>query len=207
MKKRFSLKDNKKLIIEIISVVALLCIVIGVSFAGGYWSHTSSQDNTITTGDVSLTYLESTSEINLVNALPMSDKEGKLLNDKGAKFEFAVTTNSDYVQNINYDLNIESLVVDTGKVGLDPSDVKVYLTDKSGNVLVQPTKISDLDDFKLYTKKHRHTEGTNSITSKYVLRAWIDKDVVATNWYEDYTNNNKQYQYKFRVNVSGGLLR
>ena len=206
MKEKFSfLKDkkNRKIVINIVAVIALLCIAVGISFAGGYWSYTSSNDNTLESGSVSLTYLESTSEINLTNALPMSDKDGKLLNKKGAKFEFAVTTNSDYSQVINYDINIEPLVVDTGLTGLDPSAVKVYLEDKEGNQLVSPVKLSELNNFNLYSTKHTHKKGGTKITSKYVLKAWIDKDVVASDWYKEYKNNNTKYQYKFRVNVNG----
>ena len=206
MKEKFSFfkdKKNRKIIINIVAVIALLCIAVGISFAGGYWSYTSSNDNTLESGSVSLTYLESTSEINLTNALPMSDKDGKLLSKKGAKFEFAVTTNSDYSQVINYDINIEPLVVDTGLTGLDPSAVKVYLEDKEGNQLVSPVKLSELNNFNLYSTKHTHKKGGTKITSKYVLKAWIDKDVVASDWYKEYKNNNTKYQYKFRVNVNG----
>ena len=206
MKEKFSFlkeKKNRKIIINIVAVIALLCIAVGISFAGGYWSYTSSNDNTLESGSVSLTYLESTSEINLTNALPISDKDGKLLSKKGAKFEFAVTTNSDYSQVINYDINIEPLVVDTGLTGLDPSAVKVYLEDKEGNQLVSPVKLSELNNFNLYSTKHTHKKGGTKITSKYVLRAWIDKDVVASDWYKEYKNNNTKYQYKFRVNVNG----
>ncbi len=206
MKEKFSFlkeKKNRKIVINIVAVIALLCIAVGISFAGGYWSYTSSNDNTLESGSVSLTYLESTSEINLTNALPMSDKDGKLLSKKGAKFEFAVTTNSDYSQVINYDINIEPLVVDTGLTGLDPSAVKVYLEDKEGNQLVSPVKLSELNNFNLYSTKHTHKKGGTKITSKYVLKAWIDKDVVASDWYKEYKNNNTKYQYKFRVNVNG----
>ena len=196
-------KKNKKIVINICAVLALMLIVTGTTIAGGYWSYISKDANSISTGEVSLTYLESTSEINLTNALPMSDNDGKLLSKKGAKFEFAVTTNSDYSQVINYDINIEPLVVDTGLTGLDPSAVKVYLEDKEGNQLVSPVKLSELNNFNLYSTKHTHKKGGIKITSKYVLKAWIDKDVVASDWYKEYKNNNTKYQYKFRVNVNG----
>ena len=196
-------KKNKKIVINICAVLALMLIVTGTTIAGGYWSYISKDANSISTGEISLTYLESTSEINLTNALPMSDNDGKLLSKKGAKFEFAITTNSDYAQVINYDINIEPLVVDTGLTGLNPEDVKVYLTDKEGNTLVEPTKLSQLNNFKLYSDKHDHKKQSTKITSKYVLRAWIDKDVIASDWYKEYKNNNTKYQYKFRVNVNG----
>ena len=196
-------KKNKKIVINICAVLALMLIVTGTTIAGGYWSYISKDANSISTGEVSLTYLESTSEINLTNALPMSDNDGKLLSDKGAKFEFAVTSNSDNIQTIKYDINIEPLVVDTGLTGLNPEDVKVYLTDKEGNTLVEPTKLSQLNNFKLYSDKHDHKNQSTKITSKYILRAWIDKDVEASDWYKEYKNENKQYQYKFRINING----
>ena len=193
---------NKKLILNICAVFVLMCIVVGISFAGGLWSYISSQDNVISAGEnISLTYLESTNEMNLTNALPKSDKDGKLQTEKGSKFEFAITTTSELIRTLSYDIEIEPLVVDTAYTGLDPSAIKVYLEEKDGNSLVEPTKISDLEDFKLYTDKHNHTKENSSMTTKYTLKAWIDKDVEATNWYKDLKENNKKYQYKFRINI------
>ena len=193
---------NKKLILNICAVFVLMCIVVGISFAGGLWSYISSKDNVISAGEnISLTYLESTNEMNLTNALPKSDKDGKLQTEKGSKFEFAITTTSELIRTLSYDIEIEPLVVDTAYTGLDPSAIKVYLEEKDGNSLVEPTKISDLENFKLYTDKHNHTKENSSMTTKYTLKAWIDKDVEATNWYKDLKENNKKYQYKFRINI------
>lgn len=193
-------KERKKIIVEIVSVLVLMTLFIGVSIAGGYWSYKSSTANTLETGSVSMTFLESNSVIDITNALPKSDNDGKTQDDL---FEFAVTTESDYIQTISYDISIEPIVVETGYTGLNPEDIKVYLTDKEGNVLVNPTKLSDLDDFKLYSNKHKHITEDTRLTSKYVLRAWIDSGVRATDWYKEYTDSNIQYQYKFRVNVNG----
>ena len=193
---------NKKLILNICAVFVLMCIVVGISFAGGLWSYISSKDNVISAGEnISLTYLESTNEMNLTNALPKSDKDGKLQTEKGSKFEFAITTTSELIRTLSYDIEIEPLVVDTAYTGLDPSAIKVYLEEKDGNSLVEPTKISDLENFKLYTDKHNHTKENSSMTTKYTLKAWIDKDVEATNWYKELKENNKKYQYKFRINI------
>ena len=193
---------NKKLILNICAVFVLMCVVVGISLAGGLWSYISSKDNVISAGEnISLTYLESTNEMNLTNALPKSDKDGKLQTEKGSKFEFAITTTSELIRTLSYDIEIEPLVVDTAYTGLDPNAIKVYLEEKDGNSLVEPTKISDLEDFKLYTDKHNHTKENSSMTTKYTLKAWIDKDVEATNWYKDLKENNKKYQYKFRINI------
>ena len=192
--------QRKKIIVEIVSVLVLMTLFIGVSIAGGYWSYKSSTANTLETGSVSMTFLESNSVIDITNALPKSDNDGKTQDDL---FEFAVTTESDYIQTISYDISIEPIVVETGYTGLNPEDIKVYLTDKEGNVLVNPTKLSDLNNFKLYSNKHKHITEDTSLTSKYVLRAWIDGGVRATDWYKEYKDSNIQYQYKFRVNING----
>ena len=193
-------KERKKIVIEIVSVLVLMTLFIGVSIAGGYWSYKSSTANTLETGSVSMTFLESNSVIDITNALPKSDNAGKTQTDL---FEFAVTTNSGAVQTISYDISIEPIIVETGYTGLNPEDIKVYLTDKEGNVLVNPTKLSDLNNFKLYSNKHKHITEDTRLTSKYVLRAWIDSGVRATDWYKEYTDSNIRYQYKFRVNVNG----
>lgn len=192
--------QSKKIIVEIVSVLILMTLFIGVSIAGGYWSYKSSTANTLETESVSMTFLESNSVIDITNALPKSDNDGKTQDNL---FEFAVTTESDYIQTISYDISIEPIVVETGYTGLNPEDIKVYLTDKEGNVLVNPTKLSDLDDFKLYSNKHKHITENTRLTSKYVLRVWIDGGVRATDWYKEYADSNIQYQYKFRVNVNG----
>ena len=193
-------KERKKIVIEIVSVLILMTLFIGVSIAGGYWTYKSSTANTLETGSVSMTFLESNSIIDITNALPKSDNDGKTQTDL---FEFAVTTNSGPTQTISYDISIEPIVVESGYTGLNPEDIKVYLTDKEGNVLVKPTKLSDLTDFKLYSNKHKHIAEDTRLTSKYVLRAWIDGGVRATDWYKEYKDSNIQYQYKFRLNVNG----
>ncbi|MGM9878875.1 MAG: hypothetical protein ACI31R_02485 [Bacilli bacterium] len=86
------LNKKKKLIAEIVFVLVLMTLFIGVSIAGGYWSYKSSSANTLETGSVSLTFLESNSVIDITNALPKSDSDGKTQNDL---FEFAVTSKSD----------------------------------------------------------------------------------------------------------------
>ena len=132
-------KERKKIVIEIVSVLVLMTLFIGVSIAGGYWSYKSSTANTLETGSVSMTFLESNSVIDITNALPKSDNAGKTQTDL---FEFAVTTNSGAVQTISYDIIIEPIIVETGYTSLNPEDIKVYLTDKEGNVsfLVEKNK-------------------------------------------------------------------
>ena len=48
-------KKNKKIVINICAVLALMLIVTGTTIAGGYWSYISKDANSISTGEVSLT--------------------------------------------------------------------------------------------------------------------------------------------------------
>lgn len=58
-----------KFSIEIFSIMLLLCLFILTSFTFLYYSYESNETNNISVEDVSLTYLESNSEINLVNVV------------------------------------------------------------------------------------------------------------------------------------------
>lgn len=174
----------------------LLVLIVGVTYAAFNYSFLGGQSS-ITTGTVELKLLESNSEvISITNMFPMSDKEG--INQEET-FDFAVITKANYEISIGYDLYVEKLEVDTGYTSLNNSDIKIYLTDYNNNKLIDPVNIGDLSGNTFYTKVNEHTKTTTEITNKYKLRAWIDKDVDASNW-----NENTKLEYKFKLGVSGG---
>lgn len=191
--------DNKQLIIRVaLLIIMLLLVITGTSLAAYTWRYNGTTANRISTVDISMDYLESNSEIiNITNALPMYDEEGIYQNDT---FDFAVTSKTTRNTTINYTLTIEKLTADTGYTSLNDSDIKVYLEDYEGNVLVQPTLISALSNYVLYTGSHAHSSSTESVQTKFKLRAWIDESKInaAKNW-----DTTTQIQYKFKINVSG----
>ncbi len=200
---QFTNKVTKTL--PIILIIFLITFVIGITIAIYNYTKTGNQ-NTITTGNVSLSFMESTNVINITNALPMGDVEGKVL-DK--YFDFSVTTNLDSVYDVDtpvyYEIELEPLSVDSGYTQLSNNQIKVYLENKDTNKsVVEPLLIDDLgtstnneNNKMLYYTSHNHKSNIKSVTTNYRLRAWIDYEVDASSW----TSSTKN-QYKFRININ-----
>ena len=196
MNKEIKQKSNKKqLIISIVGVLVLVITVVGASFAVWNYVFNGTLVNTISTNDISLDLLESNENIiNITNALPMSDNEGK---SQTETFDFAVTSKTVKDIDIEYNINIQKLEVDNGYTALNDNQIKVYLTDYSNTQKVAPTLISNLTNYKLYTGKHSHDSTHETVQDKFKLRAWIDGAVDASNW-----NAETKLQYKFKIGLT-----
>ncbi len=200
---QFTNKVTKTL--PIILIIFLITFVIGITIAIYNYTKTGNQ-NAITTGNVSMSFMESTNVINITNALPMGDVEGKVL-DK--YFDFSVTTNLDSVYDVDtpvyYEIELEPLSVDSGYTQLSNNQIKVYLENRDTNKsVVEPLLIDGLgistnneNNKMLYYTSHNHKSNIKSVTTNYRLRAWIDYNVNASSW----TSSTKN-QYKFRININ-----
>ena len=195
--------NSKQVLLSVLGVAILVVAVVGVSFAAFSYSKTGEKVNTITTGTITMSYSEDTNGINLVNALPMSDEQGKALAGENNVFDFTVTAtiNGSGTTTINYDVTAtkesDSTLVDTA--------VKVYLTDitSGGDTQVlAPTKVSALtktgnsEASGAPSNQYKLTSGTftNTTTRKYRLRMWVA---------DDYSSLGTSGTYKLRVNVYG----
>ena len=172
---------------------------VGISFAVWNYGFIGSA-NTINTGDVSLEFLESNSNIiSIENALPISDTDGK---KQSETFDFSVKTTTSKPIDITYGVYLEKLSVDTNMTALTDDEVKVYLTDYDNKALLNPTKISELNSEKMiYADTNTHDGTTREISKKFKLRVWIDSKVEASKFYDENTQTVKKYQYKFKVGV------
>ena len=195
--------NSKQMILSILGVVILVVAVVGVSFAAFSYSKTGEKVNTITTGTITMSYSEDTNGINLSDALPMSDDQGKALSGSNNVFDFTVTAtiNGSGNTTINYDVTATK---ESGST-LDDSAVKVYLTsiDNSADTQVlAPTKVSALtktgssEASGAPNGQYKLTTGTftSTTTRKYRLRMWVA---------EDYSSLSTSGTYKLRVNVYG----
>ena len=192
--------NNRNNIMRVLlSVVILLLLITGISLAAYNWRFNGTLTNQISAVDIELDFLESQDNIiNITNALPMADEEGKYQHET---FDFAVTSKTTKNTSIGYTLSIEKLVADTGYTLLNDGDIKVYLEDYAGNIVVAPTLISSLSNYQLYHGKHNHSSSTETVQSKFKLRAWIDES--KTNDAKSWTTDTK-LQYKFKINLSAG---
>ena len=142
-------KKKHTALFTVLGVFVLLAAIAGVAVAAYTWNYTSSQANTIGTGNISMSLLESTDVISINNALPMSDTDGKAQNETDS-FDFAVTTNASGAPgNINYTISITKL---------DPTDSYTRLPDNNvkSDVL---TDVNEDKNFKNLQKKLKKGKG------------------------------------------------
>lgn len=192
------MKENsqKKVLLSVLGVAILVVAVIGISFAIYQTTFSSSNSNSIATGTIMVSYTEPTNAINIADALPMSDEDGKALSGSGNTFDFTVSTKATNALTVPYTISLTKVADST----LTDDEVKVYLT-KDGSPVVEPTKISALGAFAsrgdsktLYTTQDVYTTTDEPAkTSNYVLRMWIDKDVAVS--------GDASKTYKAKVNV------
>ena len=201
------IKQNKKLLIPITSILLLITLCIGTTYAVFNYSNDNAGNNDINSGFISMTYTEPSNEYVVENALPMKDAEGM---NSSNYFEFSVTTKvptndtDDEGVLIPYEITITESEDNT----LTNDKVKMFLTEVEGEnelVNINPTLVSYLEP-SLYKDEgtkvgfnlHLHRNGNETVTKKYRLRAWIDNDVDVSDW-----DTAGGFIYKFRVNVNG----
>ncbi len=184
---------NKKLTIVLI-IVFILGLILG-SYAIYKSTYTGKNENKIITDSTSLEFLESnTNVINIPNAIPMSDEEGKTQSDA---FDFVVTSKTSKNQNISYSIVLEKLQTEDGNVQqLSDDEIKVYLTDFDGNELLLKN-VSDISkDYVLYTKTNNHNSTNIETKDKYKLRVWIDEKNTNIDF-----NKENDITYAFKLGV------
>ncbi len=195
--------NSKQILLSVLCITILVIVVIGVSFAAFNYSRTGEKLNTITTGTITMSYSEDTNGINLVDALPISDEQGKSLTGTNNVFDFTVSATIQGSGNttINYAITATRESDST----LDDSTIKVYLTNTDSNTdtqILAPTKVSDLtvtgssEISSAPSGQYKLTEGTftTSASHKYRLRMWVA---------DDFSDLDASGSYKLRVNVYG----
>lgn len=208
-------KKNRNVASTLLGIFVLIAAITGVAVAAYTWNFASDKTNSIGTGSISMTLLESTDIINIEGALPVKDATGMTLGSDES-FDFAVTTYASGAPgNISYTLSITKVDVDSGYTALADSDVKVYLsalTEAGEEQVMAPTLVSSiikdgattgtltLDADKTSYLTHSHATADSTKTTKYRLRMWIDSKVDASSWTKDTKN-----QYKLKIGASGTL--
>ncbi len=186
---------NKKTLIAIISVVAVILVLIGVTYA--YWLVTKEQqgENVISSAclDISMT---GSNDINLPDQFPMSDEDGM----ETIPYTFTVTNNC--TTSIDYQVNLETLGDSTTsikasaiKVALN-NDIKLLTAD--GNT--EPTLNDAFESNRLaYGTLAGKSADTTDDEVTYELRLWIDKDAPIS-------EQNKTFTSKITVIVGQGVF-
>ena len=196
--------NKKKMLVTSLLLVALVLLVGGIAYAMFTYSE-NSNDNTINTGNISMSFTEPSNAYTLTDALPMADEAAKSTLDP---FEFTITSHATTKASdtegieIPYEINLTPLAVDEGKTAIPETSLKVYVTE-GGNPVLGVTKISALqqstvrsDSKVLFIGKHLHKENQGLISKTYKLIAWIDEKFDLSD------SSTTSYQYKFKINVN-----
>ena len=198
------MKNKKKDLVLILIVFILLITIVGISYAAFNYVGTGQKLNTITTGAISMNYIESSNVISMNNALPTTDATGKKRLNTGEYFDFTVKSSIKGNIDINYEIAAKE---ETGNT-FDGNNIKFYLTKVNSDgteVEVMPPKTYSEDTASnVYTGRpadmmslfvgNLNQQGDTEI--KYRLRLWVD---------ESYNpqNDNGGLTYKVKVNVYG----
>ena len=198
------MKNKKKDFILILIVSILLIAIAGISYAAFSFAGTGQKLNTITTGAISMEYIESTNVISMNNALPTTDETGKKRLNDGEYFDFTVKSSITG----NTDINYEIAAKEENRNTFDGKNIKFYLTkvnsDGSEEEAMPPKTYSEDPSGNGYTGRpsdmmslfvgNLNQQGDAEI--KYRLRLWVD---------ENYNpqNDNGGLVYKVKVNVYG----
>ena len=198
------MKNKKKDLVLILIVFILLIAIVGISYAAFNYVGTGQKLNTITTGAISMNYIESSNVISMNNALPTTDATGKKRLNTGEYFDFTVKSSIKGNTDINYEIAAKE---ESGNT-FSGKNIKFYLTkvnsDGTEEEAMPPKIYSEDTTSNVYTGRpadmmslfigNLNQQGDTEI--KYRLRLWVD---------ENYNpqNDNGGLIYKVKVNVYG----
>ena len=163
------MEENKKIknIKLTLYIIGILCLMVGVSYATYNLVLKGNKQHQVNIGSLTLTY-EETNNINVTGDTIKTDEEGIA---SGNVFNFKVSVNNTTNKEINYivylTMDIEYLNnIDKGKV---------YLNNKTKNIVYGPSFISDLAKYKY---ENSYVLCTNIFTNatethEYSLTSWI----------------------------------
>ena len=193
------MESKKKKSITVLGLLSLLLVIIGVTYAAFSYSKVGTNENTISTSTISMSYTEGDNKITIDNALPTEDEVGKTLTEEGQVFDFTVSFNIVGKSAIAYEVVGEKEVTST----LLDNEVRIYLEKSIDGTnyssIYEPTGYIPLEeDTDIGAKKGEMLLDTGSVdetlTYYYRLRMWVAKDYVLTGESKFFT---------LRINVYG----
>ena len=177
------MNKKKQLLLSIGLVLILVLMIVGISYAAFKFTGLGKRENTITTGAITMKYEESTNTISMNNALPTTDKTGKVRLTEGEYFDFTLSGTIKGSENINWEIAAEDVTTASRKI--DGKYIKLYLTslDDTGNEkeVMEPKVYSADTTENTYTGRPTGmmslTKGSTStsFSTKYRLRMYVDE--------------------------------
>ncbi len=155
-------KNSRKVFLSVLGVSILIVAVVGISYATFTFTNSGAQDNTITTGTITMSYSEPEAGLSLSDELPMTDAAGI---ERDEYFDFSVSTNVTGKVAIPYEINIVPTFTENTTssctVTLDEG-VTLNATNcgEAGGTFTQGYDMLPASNVKVYLESNR-TDGTN----------------------------------------------
>ena len=197
------MKNKKKVIISIFSIIAL-SLIISISYSFYTKVITGTNNNVSITGDIYMKY-NGSNVITNTNLRPMTKEEALERDDN--VFEFTITGKNQSSKDLYYGISLENLGT------FNDQDIVVYLEEIVGNnenpkVLLDGIRFNSLDNhvYVSYISK-----GTNSeVTKTYQLRVWLRDGIIVSDTENDADYTSLEWSnalMSLKVNVDGNMSK
>ncbi len=178
--------NKKKYILTVLLIGLFMLSVVGMSFAAFTFAGTGTQENTISTGTITMTYTEEDDGISITNALPMSDAAGIAQTADEAVFDFTISATISGATTIGYEISATKKTIASNP--LENDEIKLYLAETTSGSPVQimaPTHFTPIStatatgtpagSMVMYSGSF----STNA-TRTYSMKMWLADDYVAS---------------------------
>ena len=81
------MKTNRKLVVAVLGTLGIILTTVGVTYAFFSYSKTGTKENSISSGNITFLYTETSRGIELIDAMPMTDAQGKAQTGAGNYFD------------------------------------------------------------------------------------------------------------------------
>ena len=204
------MKNKKKDYILILIVFILLIAIAGISYAAFSFAGTGQKLNTITTGAISMDYVESTNVISVNNALPTTDSTGKKRLNDGEYFDFTVKSSITGNTDINYEIAAKG-TPDFSKTATTDEGLFVAEDDDGSSYYYRGAVKNNYVSFAGFTWRIIRQNGDGSVRMIYSGKSTTDTGEAVTignsefnNKYWDPTYEGYKYNEDFELHENNG---
>ena len=204
---------SRQIILSVLGLAILISAVVGISYAVFVTTLTGTKENEITTGTISMSFIEKNDGISITNAVPMSNNVGKKLDGAGNVYDFVVSSTIAGITTVNYEVVAEKIpFVDYEH--LSDENIRIYLQKYEDGKYVDvpitstPSKFisndqesilgSPAEGMILYEGSfENNTAEKRSFNDYFRLRMWVSDNTILDNIIR---------KYKLKINVYGKVL-
>ncbi len=213
------MNSKKKTLFLILTLISIVIITLGVTYAFFQYVKEGSTENSIQLGKITFIYEEVDKQgagIALENAFPISDEVGNSQEGKGKVFHFSIK--SDTITNVKIPYTITARVKEGSD--LEENAVKINLKDDKGETLTESI-FAKLKNAQFETipegvtekviYKGEVPENTPGYQKEFEFRMWIPEEidfspVPGEDGQKNYPYNNKSFRVTINVYAEGDML-